>query len=83
MAIEFRNGRAFFCEEVGVEESEELGRWLQRTHPAEIDLSRCTYLHPANVQALLASKATVVAWPVPPTWRMWLESVFRPLDWNR
>lgn len=82
MSIEYGESKAHFCQEVGIDEAEELLQWLQKTPGAEVDLSDCAYMHPANVQVLLASKANVVAWPGPPTWRMWLESAFQSVRWG-
>ncbi len=79
MSIEYLKSKAVFREEVGIDEAENLFQWLQTNPGAKIDLSGCAYMHPANVQALLTSRATVVAWPTPPTWRVWLESVIHPL----
>jgi hypothetical protein len=79
MSIEYMNAKAVFREDVGIDEADDLLQWLQRNPGAKIDLSCCAYLHPTNVRALLSSRATVVAWPTPPTWRIRLESVIYPL----
>lgn len=78
MAIEYGSSKAVFSEDVGIDAAEDLLQWLQRTPSAEVDLSSCDYLHPANVQILLASRAILTALPRPPGWRMWLESILRP-----
>lgn len=74
MSIEYSASTAIFTETVGVEDAEELLRWLLDKPGPIVDLSACTHLHPSNLQVLMATKANIVSWPEDPSWRNWLES---------
>lgn len=78
MPIEYRTDRAVFAEAVGVEDAEDLLRWLADNGCPTVDLSACTHLHPANLQVLMAAKPGIAAWPRDPAWRSWLESALNP-----
>jgi hypothetical protein len=61
MAIEYRKSLAVFMDVVSVDDAEALLEWLQKKPSASAStLSACTHLHPANLQVLMAAKATVV-----------------------
>ena len=75
MPIEFQKKTAVFREGVTVDEAEALLEWLQRKPFAKIDLGPCTHLHPANLQVLLAARATIAHWPRDPALKAWLEPV--------
>ena len=63
MSIEYKNNLAAFVDVVSVEEAEGLLEWLQ-THPsAKVELAKCSHLHPANLQVLLAAGTIVSSWP--------------------
>lgn len=74
MAIEYRKSLAVFRDVVSVEDAEALLEWLQKKPSARADLSACTHLHPANLQVLMAAKATVVEWPKEAAFAGWLKS---------
>lgn len=74
MAIEYRRSLAVFHDVVSVEDAEALLEWLQKRPAARIDFSRCSHLHPANLQVLMAARATVVAWPKEAAFGDWLKS---------
>lgn len=77
MPIDFQKKTAVFREVVGVDEAEGLLEWLQKKPSARVDLARCTHLHPANLQVLMAARATVARWPEDETLRIWLEPALK------
>ena len=74
MGIEFTRNLALFRDVVSVDEAEGLLEWLQKNPAARIDLSSCAHLHPANLQVLMATPASVVAWPADSQFAAWLKS---------
>ena len=80
MPIEFKKDCAIFCEEVSVEEAEGLLEWLQNNSAAKVDLSACSYMHTANLQVLMAAKASIASWPKNAELRTWLEPALKPGD---
>lgn len=74
MAIEYRKSLAVFRDVVSVEDAETLLEWLQKKPSARADFSACTHLHPANLQVLMAAKASVVEWPKDDAFADWLKS---------
>jgi hypothetical protein len=74
MTIEFKTNQVFFKNEVGVEEAELLLEWLQKKTASKADFSACTHLHAANLQVLMASAPTIIAWPVDEKFTAWLQS---------
>ena len=74
MAIEFKKNLALFREVVSVEEAEGLLEWLQKKPSGKVDLSACAHLHPANLQVLMAMRATITAWPEDAVFAGWLQS---------
>jgi hypothetical protein len=48
---------------VTVEDAEPLASWLRDHHKGEVDLSGCTHLHTAALQALLSARPTIAAPP--------------------
>jgi hypothetical protein len=74
MAIEYRKSLAVFMDVVSVDDAEALLEWLQKKPSASADFSACTHLHPANLQVLMAAKATVVEWPQDAAFAAWLKS---------
>ena len=77
MPIEYKNSQAIFTETVSVDEAEGLLGWLQKKTSAKVNLSECTHLHPANLQVLMAARATASKWPKDLQLRNWLESAFK------
>jgi hypothetical protein len=76
MAIEYAGSCASLSGTVGVEDAEALLEWLQKTADAQVDLSACTHLHPANLQVLMAATAEVAAWPADAALADWLRPLF-------
>jgi len=60
-----------------VEEAEPLLEWLQKKPKAKVDLSKCTHLHTANLQVLMAAKPDVANWPEDIELRAWLEAALK------
>ena len=48
---------------VTVEDAEPLASWLRDHHDGQVDLSACTHLHTAALQALLSSRPVITAPP--------------------
>ncbi len=80
MPIEFKRSRVLFRDEVSVEEAEGLLEWLQKRPAAKVDLSACSHMHTANLQVLMAAKASISGWPKNAELRVWLEPVLKPGD---
>ncbi len=74
MAIEFRKNLALLHDVVSVEEAESLLEWLQKRPEGKVDLSACAHLHPANLQVMMAARASVIAWPKDLALADWLKS---------
>lgn len=72
MPIAFLKKRARLTELVSVEDAESLLEWLQKTPKGGIDLSRCSHLHAANLQVLMAARPPVLAWPEDAALAAWL-----------
>lgn len=73
MPIMVEDQLAIFHEIVGAEEAEPLWAWLSQKVPAQVDLRRCTHLHCAVLQVLLATRPEVIAWPEDPDLRQSLK----------
>jgi len=73
MPIEYRKNLAAFVDVVSVEEAEELLEWLQKNPSAKVELAKCSHLHPANLQVLLAAGAGVSSWPNDAELSAWLK----------
>jgi len=74
MAIEFLKNRVRLSEVIGVEDAEPLLEWLQNNPNAQVDLSACTHLHPANLQVLMVAKPAISVWPTDTGLAAWLQS---------
>ncbi len=57
---------------VTVEEAEPLAAWLRETSGARVNLRKCTHLHTAVLQSLLASGVKVSIPPADPFLRTWV-----------
>lgn len=69
---------ARLLEAVSVEEAAELTDWLRRTPAPEVDLSDCTHLHTAALQALLTARPVVVAPPQDAFLQRWVLPLLSP-----
>jgi hypothetical protein len=76
MSIQFDKELVLLEGVVSVEEAEQLLERLQDKRHAQADFSKCSYVHPANIQVLLAAGVTVRAWPGDAALAGWLQSVF-------
>jgi hypothetical protein len=74
MAIEYKKNLAVFSDVVSVEDVEALLEWIMQKSAAQVNLSACTHLHPANLQVLMAAKPVVSAWPTDIGLATWLKS---------
>lgn len=74
MSIKYKKQKAVLSGVVVGDDAEALLEWLQQTPSARVDLSTCTHLHPANLQVLMASRASVSFWPVDNELATWLKS---------
>lgn len=63
---------------VTVEDAEPLSSWLRDHHTAEIDLSGCTHLHTAALQALLCAQPTITAPPADEFLKRWILPILTP-----
>ena len=77
MAIEYKKTKAVFRQVAGAEEAEGLLEWLSKHPKGKIDLKECSHLHPANLQVLMAARATVSQWPKDEALRIWLEPALK------
>jgi hypothetical protein len=59
----FKKNKITFQGAEPVEAAEELLDFFQKKPDAKVDLAECTHMHAANLQVLLATKATITAWP--------------------
>ena len=57
---------------VTVDEAEPLAAWLRETSAPRVNLRRCTHLHTAVLQCLLAAGARVSVPPADPFLRTWV-----------
>ncbi len=63
MTIQLQTKTARLVDVVTVEEAETLLQWIAAHPKGKVDLSRCTHLHTAVLQVLMALKPPVSAWP--------------------
>jgi hypothetical protein len=76
MPIEYLKKMVVFSGTVGVEEAETLLATLKDKPSIKADFLACQYLHPANIQVLLAAGTIVHAWPKNRSLALWLMTVF-------
>ena len=72
MAIIYKKNVAVFEDTVDVEEAEGLLQWRQKNPKGKADFSRCSHLHAANLQVLMAGRIQVAAWPHDDNLKTWL-----------
>ena len=63
MPIRFEDQTARFDSACSVDEAIPLAEWLAATEAPRVDLGRCTGLHTALLQVLMAARAPVAAEP--------------------
>jgi len=59
----FKKNKITFQGAEPVEAAEALLDFFHKQPDAKVDLAECTHMHAANLQVLLATKATITAWP--------------------
>jgi hypothetical protein len=62
---------------VTVEDAEPLATWLRDHHDGRVDLSGCTHLHTAALQALLSGRPTITAPPADEFLSRWILPMLR------
>lgn len=72
MAITYKKNVALFEDVISVEEAESLLEWIQKNPKGKVDFSRCTHLHAADLQVLMAANIAVTAWPHDEELKTWL-----------
>lgn len=72
MPIQFLARSARLTEVVTVEEAESLLQWILAHPKGRLDLSRCTHLHAATLQVLLALRPPVSSLPEDAALAAWL-----------
>jgi len=72
MPIRFEDKTARFDGACTVDEAIPLAEWLEATEAPQLDLGRCTGLHTALLQVLMAARATVAAEPEDAFLRAWV-----------
>jgi len=77
MPITYEKRLAIFTDIVGVEEADRLLEWLRRFPRNRLDLGTCNHLHAANLQVMMATKATIAVWPKDANLRTWLQSALK------
>ena len=80
MPLKLEGDTAVLTGAITVEDAEPLAAWLRDTPEPAVDLSDCTHLHAAALQALLAARATVAAEPADPFLKTWVLPVLAPTD---
>ncbi|WP_448204674.1 hypothetical protein [Azospirillum sp. sgz302134] len=77
MPIRFEDRTARFDGPCTVDEAIPLAEWLEATHGARVDLGRCTGLHTALLQVLMAARVSVAAEPEDAFLKGWVMPVLR------
>ena len=78
MPIGYKKNQAILTGTVSVEEAEGLLEWLLKKPSAQVDLSGCTHLHPANLQVLMAAGCSIGALPRESGLAAWVASALEP-----
>jgi hypothetical protein len=82
MPIEYRKKLVVMHDIVTADDAEPLLSWLSNRGEARADLTRCTHLHPANLQVLLAAGVRVNQWPTDTHLAAWLQTVLKGIGHN-
>lgn len=80
MSVEYKKKSVQLIDDVGVDDAEALLQWLQANPKATINLSRCTHLHAAVLQVLMAAGMTVTSWPQDSQLDGWLRPALQVAD---
>lgn len=76
MPIRLLKLKAVFEGAISVEEADALQSWLVAGPDRKVDLARCTHLHPASLQLLLAARVRPSALPQDAALAAWLAPLF-------
>jgi hypothetical protein len=74
MSMKLNRRTARLAGVISVEDAEPLLQWLQQYPKGRVDLSRCTHIHAASLQALMVARPFVAAWPGDEGLAVWLRS---------
>ena len=80
MSVEYKKKSVQLIDDVGVDDAEGLLQWLQANPKATINLSRCTHVHAAVLQVLMAAGMTVTSWPQDSQLDGWLRPALQVAD---
>jgi hypothetical protein len=80
MPIKLGKQTATFSGAVRIEDVDGLVAWLRETPKPSVNLRRCTHLHTAVLQSLLAAGVTVSGPPVDPFLHSWVLPALEPDD---
>ncbi|MDO8652212.1 MAG: hypothetical protein Q7R66_08490 [Undibacterium sp.] len=73
MAILYKKNIATFEGVVSVEEAEDLLQWSQKNPKGRADFTKCTHIHAADLQVLMAARMSIAAWPQDDNLKTWLK----------
>jgi len=72
MPVQLSEGTVLLTAVVTVDDAEPLAQWLRETAATAVDLTACTHLHTAALQALLAGHPVIAAAPADPFLARWI-----------
>jgi len=73
MPISYKKTVAVLEGHCGIDEAETLLGWLLENPKGKLNLKRCSHLHTAVLQVMMALSPKVSAWPEDPTIATWLQ----------
>jgi hypothetical protein len=76
MSVSFDNGVVVLEETCGVDEALPLLELLQTHLSAQVDMRKCTLLHSATLQVLMAAAPRIATLPEEAFLRLWLTPLF-------
>lgn len=74
MNMQLNKKIAVLSDVITVEDAEPLLQWLQEHPKGRVDLSGCTHIHAASLQALMAARPAIAAWPADAGLAAWVKS---------
>lgn len=72
MPVTFAKSVATLSGVITVDDAEPLAQWLRETSRPKVRLIRCTHLHTAAFQALLAARPVITGLPTEPFLARWI-----------
>jgi hypothetical protein len=76
MPVQLGKRTATLSGAISIEDVEPLAAWLRETRRPSVNLRRCTLMHTAALQALLAARAVVSVPPAEGFLRLWILPMF-------